>query len=59
MEPDSTKRQVSESPEELPNITKIKTTSDGQHVVIVTAEDKVVRVFEISSDGQLNLLSQR
>jgi hypothetical protein len=45
--------------QELPNITEVKTTSDGQYAVITTAEDKTVRVFAVSSDGQLDLISRR
>lgn len=58
-EPSSKKRKISESLPERPNITKIKATSNGQYAVIVTAEDKAIRVFAISPDGRLNHLSKR
>ncbi|KAL1954988.1 hypothetical protein VTO42DRAFT_395 [Malbranchea cinnamomea] len=34
-------------------------TKKGDHVIAVTAEDKCVRVFEISQDGKLSQLTER
>jgi len=59
IEPASKKRKISTTPDEEPNITHIKVTSDGKHAIIITAEDKSVRVLEISPEGQLHHLSQR
>ena len=41
------------------SITKLIATSDGQHVVAVTGEDKCIRVFELLADGALRQLSER
>ena len=40
-------------------IIKLKTTRDGNYVVIVTNEDKCLRVIELSTDGALRQLSER
>lgn len=40
------------------NILKLAISSSNRHVVVVT-EDKTVRVFEISADGKLEVLSNR
>jgi len=55
----SKERKGSETLQELPNIIKVKVTPSGRYVVVVTAEDKSVRVFEVSADGQLCHLSLR
>jgi tRNA (guanine-N(7)-)-methyltransferase subunit TRM82 len=51
--------EASETSQEPPNIIKVKATSSGRYVVVVTAEDKAVRVFELSADGQLCHLGLR
>lgn len=43
----------------LPNVSHLLTTSDGKHVVAITAEDKCIRVFEIGGRGVLTALSER
>jgi hypothetical protein len=45
--------------EDPPNIIEIVVTESQSHAVIVTGEDKCIRVFEISASGQLQQLSQR
>ncbi|KAJ4345790.1 tRNA (guanine-N(7)-)-methyltransferase non-catalytic subunit trm82 [Didymosphaeria variabile] len=45
--------------EPKPNISHLKTTQDGQHLVAVTAEDKCIRVFQIDDQCRLEQLSQR
>ena len=40
-------------------IIKLTATSTGQHVVAATSEDKAVRVYDLSADGVLTLLSER
>ncbi|KAL1603983.1 tRNA (guanine-N(7)-)-methyltransferase non-catalytic subunit trm82 [Paraconiothyrium brasiliense] len=45
--------------EPKPNILHLKTTQDGQHLVVVTAEDKCIRVFQIDDQCRLKQLSQR
>lgn len=40
-------------------IVKLCCTSDAQHVVAVTSEDKCVRVLQLLEDGSLNQLSER
>lgn len=42
-----------------PPVIKLAGTSDGQHVVAVTGEDKCIRVFELPEDGCLIQLSER
>jgi tRNA (guanine-N(7)-)-methyltransferase subunit TRM82 len=44
---------------EQPNIIKLMVTPSQKHAVLVTGEDKCVRVFSISSEGVLEQLSQR
>ena len=58
LEPAS-RRKISDIPDEPPKIINIRVTSDGKHAVTITAEDKSVRVFGISPEGQLHHLSQR
>lgn len=41
------------------NIPIVLATSDGKHVVALTAEDKCIRVFSLSEDGKLKELSSR
>ena len=41
------------------NIPIVLATSDGKHVVALTAEDKCIRVFILSEDGKLKELSSR
>jgi hypothetical protein len=47
------------NPQKLPNIIKVKATPSGEYMVVITAEDKAIRVFELSAEGQLNHLSKR
>jgi tRNA (guanine-N(7)-)-methyltransferase subunit TRM82 len=51
------KKEVVQSP--LPNVSHILSTADRRHVVVVTAEDKCIRVFELLAPGFLKLLSER
>jgi tRNA (guanine-N(7)-)-methyltransferase subunit TRM82 len=37
----------------------LKVSSDGKHVVAVTAEDKGIRVLQLNEDGTLRQLSSR
>lgn len=58
--PPSKKRRMSNAKhEDLPNIIHMVVTASQNHVVVVTAEDKCLRVFEISPEGKLEQLSQR
>lgn len=58
--PPSKKRRMSSTEQEdLPNIIHMVVTASQNHLVIVTAEDKCLRVFEISPEGKLEQLSQR
>jgi hypothetical protein len=41
------------------NIPVVLATSDGKHVVTLTAEDKCIRVFSLSEDGKFTELSSR
>lgn len=41
------------------NIPMVLATSDGKHVVALTAEDKCIRVFSLSEDGKFKELSSR
>lgn len=43
----------------LPNVSHILTTSDGKNAITVTAEDKAVRVFNVSRRGRLRQLTSR
>lgn len=43
----------------LPNVSHITVTTDGKYVVAVTADDKAVRVFDISPKGKLTQRSTR
>lgn len=43
----------------LPNITHVIATSDAATVITVTADDKSINVFSVSSGGVLTLQSQR
>ena len=42
-----------------PPVIKLAGTSNGHHVVVVTGEDKCIRVFELTEDGCLIQLSER
>lgn len=42
-----------------PTITKMVASQNGKHVAVITGEDKCLRVFELSSEGNLNLFSER
>ena len=42
-----------------PLVIKLAGTSNGQHVVAVTGEDKCIRVFDLEADGTLTQLSER
>lgn len=42
----------------LPSVIKLTASSDGRHVVVVTGEDKTIRVLEML-DGQLSQISER
>ncbi|KIW00972.1 uncharacterized protein PV09_07494 [Verruconis gallopava] len=59
--PPTKKRRLSvtNDREILPNIIKLAVTHSQQHVVVVTGEDKCIRVFYISPQGQLSQLSMR
>lgn len=37
----------------------VVSTSSGEHIVAVTAEDKCIRVFEVGKDGTLKQLTER
>ena len=43
----------------LPNISHIIATSNGRHAIAITAEDKAVRVYNISRAGHLRQISHR
>ena len=43
----------------LPQVIKLTGTSNGQHVIAVTGEDKCVRVFDLAADGTLKQISER
>jgi tRNA (guanine-N(7)-)-methyltransferase subunit TRM82 len=58
LEPPNKRRKV-EQIEEDSNIINITPTPDGRHAVVVTAEDKNLRVFSVSDEGRLEQLSQR
>jgi tRNA (guanine-N(7)-)-methyltransferase subunit TRM82 len=53
------KRKLSIAHEDPPTIVDIVVTESQTHAVVVTGEDKCIRVFEISENGQLQSLSQR
>jgi tRNA (guanine-N(7)-)-methyltransferase subunit TRM82 len=57
-QPPSKKRKVHVQ-DETANITKIVITPSQTHAVVVTAEDKSVRVFSLSQEGKLEHLSCR
>ncbi|KAF2675089.1 hypothetical protein BT63DRAFT_450069 [Microthyrium microscopicum] len=58
-EPPAKKRKTAQPEQEAPNVTAIEITPDGSHAVIVTGEDKTIRVFHVSSEGVLTEKSQR
>ncbi|CAI6332170.1 unnamed protein product [Periconia digitata] len=41
------------------NFSSIKISNDGKYLIAITAEDKSIRVFQLSSDWQLRQLSER
>ena len=41
------------------DVSKMICTSNGSHVIVVTGEDKAIRVFELSEDGSLIQISER
>lgn len=41
------------------SVTKILTVRDGRYLVVVTNEDKTLRVLEVAEDGGLKALSER
>jgi len=43
----------------LPHVSHLITTSDGKHAIAITAEDKAVRVFNVSRNGRLRQVSSR
>lgn len=43
----------------LPNVSHLIATSDGKHAIAITAEDKAVRVYNISQRGRLRQKSSR
>ncbi|EON64218.1 hypothetical protein W97_03448 [Coniosporium apollinis CBS 100218] len=57
--PPGKRRKLDASPEKSPNVTKLLVSHSNEHVVAVTGEDKCVRVFAVSSNGNLEQLSQR
>jgi tRNA (guanine-N(7)-)-methyltransferase subunit TRM82 len=54
----SKKQKVQPAAGSLPNIIKLTITPDNRHAVVVT-DDKYLRVFEITHDGDITELSQR
>ncbi|KAF2400205.1 hypothetical protein EJ06DRAFT_510207 [Trichodelitschia bisporula] len=52
------KRKVAAAAEQ-PNICKLTVSHDHQHAIVVTGEDKTVRVFSLGTEGELQELSQR
>jgi tRNA (guanine-N(7)-)-methyltransferase subunit TRM82 len=52
------KQKISSNPASLPNIIKLTVTPSNQHAVVVT-DDKCLRVFDISHEGEITELSQR
>jgi tRNA (guanine-N(7)-)-methyltransferase subunit TRM82 len=55
----STKKAPGNQLPEWTNIPILLTSSDGKHVVAVTADDKCIRVFSLSEDGKLDEISSR
>ena len=53
------RRKPCEESSILPNVSHIVSTSNGQTVVSVTCEDKAVNVFDVQSEGTLELKSRR
>lgn len=43
----------------LPNVSHLIATRDKRHVIVVTAEDKCIRVFELRKGGRLKVMSER
>ena len=51
--------QASSGNDTAPFVLRIIGTSDGDHVVAITGEDKCVRVLKLQADGRLETLSER
>lgn len=59
-EPPEKRRKVVANGNGLPpSIINLRASNDGQHIVVVTGEDKCVHVLELDKAGQLVHLSQR
>jgi len=50
---------VSVGKQEAPAVIALASTRRGDHVIVVTGEDKSIRVFEHDGRGQLRQISQR
>jgi tRNA (guanine-N(7)-)-methyltransferase subunit TRM82 len=50
---------VSVGKQEGPVVIALASTRRGDHVIVVTGEDKSIRVFEHDGKGQLRQISQR
>lgn len=50
---------TTDGPTTWTNIPMVLATSDGKHVVALTAEDKCIRVFSLTEDGHFKELSSR
>lgn len=55
----STKKASGNQLPEWTNIPILLTSSNGKHVVALTADDKCIRVFSLSEDGKLDEISSR
>ena len=51
--------QVSSGNDTAPIVLKIISTSNGEHVIAITGEDKCVRVLKVQAKGRLETLSER
>ena len=51
--------ELPEKPCVFPNVLKIAASRDGKHIITISGDDKCVRVFSMSSEGSLVLLSER
>ena len=51
--------EISSGNDTAPFILRIIGTSDGEHVIAITAEDKSVRVLNLQANGRLETLSER
>lgn len=59
--PSKKRRKLGKKPviERPPAIANLVISGDGRHAVATTGEDKSVHVFAISTEGQIQHLSQR